>query len=176
MRTLILLVALSTIVASQAIAGRLDLAIIQYTDGRNIDSVADALKKADLAQLADADKTQSKVGILQGGWVLFAQSIGVASESKFANSTRIGNSRADVSGSLSKGSIAVTVQLTSGIKAGLRKFSEATYSGSGSIASGSCQILSLSKSKGQSLSLIKGLPAQTVDYNFTNLLVARYTP
>ncbi|HEY8903873.1 MAG TPA: hypothetical protein VIM48_09200 [Chthoniobacterales bacterium] len=176
MRTLILLVALSTLVASQAIAGRLDIAIIQFTDGRDIDSVAEALKKTDLAQLADADKTQSNVRILQGGWVLFAQSIGVAPDSKFANSTRIGNSRADVSGSFSKGSIALTVQLTTGIKAGLRKFSEATYSGSGSIAGGSSQILSLSKSKGQSLSLIKGLPAQTVDYNCTNLLVARYTP
>lgn len=159
---------------SVAHAGRLDLAVLQFTDARNLDEVAAALKTVDLAKVTDSDRTETSVPGLRGGWVVFTQSLGVGAGS-FGNSTRLSNQRADVSGSLQGSNLSVKITILEGVKVGLRKYEERTYTGEGSVAGGYPQIVGVRQSKGKTQEAIKGR-SRIVETEFTTLVIARYRP
>lgn len=156
-------------------AGRLDLAVIQYTDARDLDAVALALQGVDLMKITDSDRVESNLPALHAGWVVFNQSLAVAAGSSFANSTRLGNQRANVSGTISGSNVSVEIAISEGVKIGLRKYRESTYAGAGSVAGGVPRIIAVRQSKGKTQTAIKGR-ATIQEYNYTTLIVARYVP
>lgn len=162
------------VTSTLAHAGQLNLAVLQFTDARDPSEITSALAQVDLLKVTNSDRVETNVAGLRGGYVVFAQSIGVPSSGNFGNSTRIGNQRADVSGSLGGGRVNVEIAIEEGVKVGLRKFTRSVYSGSGEI-SRVPQIISIKQSKGRSQIAIKG-DAKLTSYNFTSVLVAQYLP
>ncbi len=177
MRTSVLFAAAACLFASSlaAHAGRLDIAILQFSDKRDATAMAEALRTVDLLQISDSDRTETNVPALRGGNVVFTQSIGISSGSKFASSTRLTNQRADVSGSLNGSNLSVEITILEGVKVGLRKYRQSTYSGSGSVAGGVPQLISVRQSAGKTQEAIKGR-ARIISYDFTSIIAARYTP
>ncbi len=156
-------------------AGRLDLYVLQFTDARNLDEVAAALTEVDLDKVTDSDRTETSVRGLRGGWVVFTQSFGIGGAGSFANVTRLTNQRADVSGSLNGSNLTVQIRILEGVKVGLRKYSESSYGGSGSIAGGVPRIVGVRQSKGKTQEAIKGR-TRIVETEYTTLVIARYRP
>lgn len=177
MRTSVLLATFACLLASplSAYAGRLDIAILQFKDKRDTAAMADALHTVDLMKISDSDRTETTVPALRGGDVVFTQSIGVGSGGKFANSTRLTNQRADVSGSLNGSTLSVQITILEGVKVGLRKYRQNTYSGSASVAGGVPQLISVRQVSGKTQTAIKGR-AQIISYDYTSIIAACYTP
>jgi hypothetical protein len=171
MRTSLLCTLASFLLATSAFAGRLDLAIIEFSGARNADELAQALSACDLTKMTDSDRTETKTPVLQAGWVVFTQSFGISS-GRFANSTRLSNQRADVSGSLEGSHLSVEITTLEGVKIGLRKYRESHYSGDGSVAGGVPRIIALKQVKSKTANSY----GQVISKEFTSVLVARYTP
>jgi hypothetical protein len=129
------------------------------------------LSTADLARMTDSDRTETRVPVLQAGWVTFTQSFFI-SGGRFANSTRLANHRADVSGSLDSTHLSVEITTLEGVKIGLRKYRESHYAGDGSVAGGVPRILSTKQVKSKTANSY----GQVISKQFTSVLVARYTP
>ena len=177
MRTSVLLAAIACLAAAPftAHAGRLDIAVLQFTDKRDTSAMAEALRSVDLLQISDSDRTETKAPALRGGYVVFTQSIGVSSGGKFASSTRLSNQRADVSGFLNGTNLAVQIIVLEGVKVGLRKYRQSTYSGSGSVSGAVPQLIAVQQSSGKTQTAIKGR-AKIISYDFTTIVAACYTP
>lgn len=156
-------------------AGRVDLAVLQFSDARDPDAIAAALQEVDLLQITNSDRTETNIPALRGGNVVFVQSLGVSGNGPFANSTRLSNQRADVSGSLNSGKLNVEITIEEGVDVGLRKFTRRSYSGSGLVSSKGAKLLSFKQSKGRTQTAIKG-QAKLTSYDFMTLVVAQYTP
>jgi hypothetical protein len=171
MRTSFLCTLALFLLASSALAGRLDLAVIEFSGPRDPDALAAALRTCDLSKVTDSDRTETKDSALQAGWVIFTQSFGI-SGGRFANSTRLANQRADVSGSLEGSHLSVEVTTLEGVKIGLRKYRETHYAGDGSVAGGVPRILSIKQIKSKTANSY----GQVLTKEFTSVLVARYTP
>jgi hypothetical protein len=171
MRTPFLCTLALFLLATSAFAGRLDLAIIEFTGARNADELAQALSACDLTRMTDSDRTETKVPVLQGGWVVFTQSFGISS-GHFGNSTRLSNQRADVSGTLEGNHLSIEITTLEGVKIGIRKYRESHYSGDGSVAGGVPRILALKQVKSKTANSY----GQVISKEFTSVLVARYTP
>ncbi len=174
--TLLFAVALSLLLAPlTARAGRLDIAVMQFTDKRDAGAIAQALQEVDLVKITDSDRTETNVPALRGGWVIFTQSLGISPGGSFGSSTRLTNQRADVSGSLNGTNLSVKITILEGVKVGLRKFTENTYEASGSVAGGVPQLVGVRQTKNKTQTAIKG--RTTITYmNFTTIVAARYTP
>lgn len=157
-----------------AAAGRLDIAIVQFPDPKTPEQLNAALAGSSLFELTNSSRTMSRESDLKGGAVIFAQSIQTGGGA-FGSSTRLSNQRADVSGTLSGGSVSVKVEIIEGVKAGLRSFENKVYTGSGSLAGGSPQILSMRIIKGKAPSVVKG-QAKVVTYELSTAVIAQYTP
>lgn len=175
MRTLLSAVAVALFASSSVLAGRLDIAVLQFSDARDPDAVAAALQQVNLLEITNSDRTETNVPALRGGNVVFVQSLGVPGNGLFANSTRLSNQRADVSGSLKSGVLSVEITIEEGVDVGLRKFTRRSYSGSGSVANRGVQLLSVKQSKGRTQTAIKG-QAKLTSYDFTTIVVGQYTP
>ncbi len=173
LRSLALLVA--AVLPASVFAGRLDIAIIQFTDARSQGDLAAGLAKVDLFKVTDSDSTETSEPALRGGHVIFAQSLPATPGASFTTSTRLTNQRADVSGSLSGSNLAVEITILEGVKVGLRKFQQSSYSASGSVAGGVPVIIGIKQSSGKTQSAIKG-KAKVISYDFTSVIVAHYTP
>jgi hypothetical protein len=171
MRTPFLCTLALFLLATSAFAGRLELAIIEFSGPRDPDKLAEALSTADLAKMTDSDRTETKVPVLQAGWVTFTQSFFI-SGGRFANSTRLSNHRADVSGSLDGTHLSVEITTLEGVKIGLRKYRESRYAGDGSVAGGVPRILAIKQVKSKTANSY----GQVISKEFTSVLVARYTP
>ncbi len=168
-----LLLATAALVPSNASAGRLDIAVIQYGDARDANEQATAFAGADLFKITDSDSVESKDSAIRGGKVVFAQSIGISPGSSFAHSTRIDDSRADVSGSFSGSNVTVEIAVQEGVDIGLRKFRRFNYSASGALSGGQATIIGIKASKGKTTSAIKG-QTKVMSTNFSTLIVAQY--
>ncbi|MDD5198318.1 MAG: hypothetical protein PHC88_00815 [Terrimicrobiaceae bacterium] len=175
MRIPLLLAAVSFLTPLAAHAGRLDIAVMQFTDPRDPTAMAQALNGVDLAQITDSDRTETNVPALRGGYVVFTQTLAVSPGGKFASTTRLTNQRADVSGSLNGSRLSVSIRILEGVKIGLRKFRESLYTGSASVAGGVPQLISVAQRIGKTQTAIKGR-ATIVSYNYTTIIAARYTP
>jgi len=153
-------------------AGRLDIAVIQFTDKRESATIAEALHGVDLAKITDSDRTETKVPGLSAGWVIFTQSLNVSSGGKFASTTRLSDQRADVVGSLNGSNLSVQVTILEGVKIGLRKYKQNTYSGSGSVAGGVPQLVGVTRSTGKTANS----RGRIISYDYTTIIAAVYRP
>lgn len=156
-------------------AGRLDVAVIQFPELKNAEELEAALANANLAELADADRTRTDVSYLKGGTVLFAQSLGASPGTKFASSTRLRNQKAEVEGQLGSGTVSVAITTTEGVKAGLRSVESRVYNGQGSLPAGSPRVLSIRQIKGKAPHVEKG-QAKMKTYDLSTAIIAQYTP
>ncbi len=162
------------LIPASASAGRLDIAVIQYADARDQAEVAAAFAKADLFKITDSDKVESREKAIRGGKVVFAQSLAISPGSSFANSTRLGNQRADVSGSFSGNQVQVEISVQEGVDIGLRKFRRSEYSADGSLSGNAASIIAVKASSGRTATAVKG-QQKVVNYNYSTLVVAQYT-
>ena len=133
MRSIIvgLLAAYSTV--ATLVAGRLDVAIIQFPEEKTPAELDSTLAKVNLFEITNADRTRTTQPYLKGGYVLFAQRLPASPGSRFATATRLKNASAEVEGQLGAGSVSVSITLMEGVKAGLRTFQKKVYSGSGAL-------------------------------------------
>ena len=129
MRSIIvsLLAAYSTV--ATLVAGRLDVAIIQFPEEKAPAELESALAKVNLSEMTNADRTRTTQPYLKGGYVLFAQRLPASPGSSFSTATRLKNASAEVEGQLGAGSVSVSISLMEGVKAGLRTFQKKVYSG-----------------------------------------------
>jgi hypothetical protein len=156
-----------------ASAGRLDIAVIQYGDARDANEQATAFAGANLFKITDSDSVESSDAAIRGGKVVFAQSLVVSPGASFAYSTRIGSSRADVSGAFSGSTVQVEITVQEGVDIGLRKFKTSSYSANGSLSSGQPSIIGIKASQGKTASAIKG-QQKVISTSFSTLIVAQY--
>jgi hypothetical protein len=84
-----------------------------------------AFATVNLFEITNADRTRTANPYLKSGNVLFAPGSG------FSTSTRLKNSSADVTGRLDHSSIALSISLMEGIKAGLGTFQKKVHTGAG---------------------------------------------
>jgi len=174
MRNFLSLVLLVLTLAS-ASAGRLDVAVVQFPDPKTLEQLNAALSGTSLFELTNSNRTMTGEADLKGGTVIFAQSITTGANGGFGSSTRLGDKRADVSGTLSGGSVSVKIEIIEGVKAGLRSFQNKIFSGNGSLSGGSPQVLSMRIIRGKAPSVTKG-QAKMVSYELSTAVIAQYVP
>ena len=124
-----------------AFSSQLDLAVIQFPEVKTVAELDQALAGASLAELTNSNRTMSKTSYLKGGYVIFSQSFPAAA--RFKSATRLSNNRADVDGTLGKGKIAVSISLSEGVAAGLRRFSRRVFQGSSDLKPGQPRVVSI---------------------------------
>ena len=137
-----------------AFAAQLDLAVVQFPEVKTAAELNAALAGVNLAEITNADRTVTSVRYLQGGKVLFSQSI--PSTATLNSSTRLGNSRADVTGSLKNNSLQVEIRLTEGVDSGLRRFTSRTHAGSAPLPTGEPRVIAMRIITGKTNSVTKG--------------------
>lgn len=135
-------------------AGQLDLAVVQFPEGKTAAELDAALAGVQLAKITNSNRTMTSESYLKGGYVLFAQSL--PSDSRFATATRIADFRADVEGRLFSGRAAVKITLSEGVDAGLRRFSSRTYVADAPLPPGPPRVLSLRKISSRTREGVKG--------------------
>ena len=154
-------------------AGQLTIAVVQYTDARTAEALSSGFAEADLTEITNSDKVESKDMAIKGGRVLFATTLPVGSGTSFAYSTRLGVQRADLSGRFSSPNLQANITLQDGVDIGIRKFSRSVFAGSGALSGSAPTIISIRESTGKTQSAVKG-KATLKTYNFTTLVVAQW--
>ncbi len=157
------------------VAGRLDVAVIQFPEEKTPAELQSAFNTINLFEIANADRTRTANAYLQGGYVLFAQRLPAAPGSSFSTSTRLKNLSAEVAGRLDRDSIALSISLMEGIKTGLRTFQKKVYAGSGPLSAGSPRVLGIRQVRGRSANVVKG-ETRMQSYFLTTIVVAQYGP
>ena len=137
-----------------AFATQLDLAVVQFPEVKTAAELNTALAGLNLAEITNADRTITSIPYLQGGRVLFCQS--APSTATLNSSTRLENSRAEVTGEYKNNSLHVEIRLSEGVDAGLRRFSSRLYSGSAPLSTGSPRVLAVRIITGKTNSVSKG--------------------
>ena len=137
-----------------AFASQLDLAVVQFPEVKTAAELNAALASVNLAEITNADRTVTSVPYLKGGTVLFTQSH--PSTDSLNSSTRLGNSRAEVTAAFQNNALQVEIRLSEGVDAGLRRFSSRLYSGSAPLSVGSPRVLAVRTILGKTNSVSKG--------------------
>ncbi len=173
MRPIVFLLALAA--ASSAFAGRLDVAVIQFSGELTPEQLAAAFSRVSLVEITNSDRTVTSESDLKAGTVLFVQSLPISRGSSFSLSTRIRNDRADIEGSLGASSVSVQIALMSGVKLGLRNFERTVYSGSGTLTGTGPEILGIKQRRLKAPKVVKG-SAKVESSVTTTTVVVQYTP
>lgn len=158
-----------------AFAGQLDVAVIRFSDQRDPGALAAALAGVDLAELSNAGRTRTKDPVLFGGSVLFSQSIPANPGTTFNATTRIGNARADVAGSLAGGRAQVEITVSEGVQGSVTGFEKRTFQGNAPLPAGPATILSIRQSKVKAPYVVRN-QATVETSNPTTVVVAQYKP
>lgn len=158
-----------------SLAGRLDLAVIQFPENKSVEQIEAAFSVESLFDVTNSNRTMSSEKDLKGGYVIFAQSLPIGRGGSFNYSTRIGNERADVQGVLSASGLEASVEIIEGAKAGLRSYQNRVYSGGAALPNGQARVLSMRQIKGKAPYVVKG-QAKMDTYSLTTVLIAQYTP
>jgi len=137
-----------------AFSAQLDLALLQFPEVKTVAELDAALAGVNLAEITNADRTVTSVPALKGGSVLFTQSVPAAPV--LHSSTRLGNFRGDVNGTLTDDRLQLEIRLSEGVDAGLRRFSSRTYSGSATLKAGAPRVVSIRVITGKTNSVSKG--------------------
>jgi len=151
-------------------ADQLNLAIVQFPEVKTVGELESALASVDLVEMTNSNRTMTSESYLKGGYVVFAQSLPVSA--RFASSTRISDNRADVQGQFSGSNIAVTITLSEGVDAGLRRYSSRTYEANAPLSPGQPRVLSLRQISGRTQIVTKG-QAAVKDTNFCSAIIAQ---
>ena len=106
---------------------------------------------------------------MQGGVVLFAQCL---DSSNLDSSTRLGDTRADVSGSYKQGRLEVQITISEGVDAGLRSFTKRSFQGAADLPPGTTRVISLRKITRKITTAEKGR-AEIRETESTTALIAR---
>lgn len=170
MRLLLAIVLLTTILNTSA--QQLDVAIIQFPELKTVEELEAALASVNLADLTNADRTMSSESYLKGGYVVFVQSLPLVS--RFASSTRLSNNRADVVGRLTGNSLALSITLSQGVAAGIRRFTTTTYEAQASVPPGQPRVMSLRQVNSKTASATKGR-AELRNVTFSSATIAQIT-
>jgi hypothetical protein len=152
MRIYLVLAILCTSLAAGA--AQLDLAVIQFPEVKTTEELNAALANVKLAEITNADRTMTSESYLKGGYVVFAQSLPLVS--RFVSSTRLSNNRAEVDGDLAGTNLRVTIKLSEGVAAGLRRFSSRTYEANAPLSPGQPKILSIRQVSAKIPTAIRG--------------------
>ena len=148
-----LLAAVLLFQAVAAFASEIDLALVQFPEPKTAEALNEALARVSLAEITNANRTRTKERALQGGTVLFAQRIDTAN---LDSSTRLGDSRVDVSGSYKGGRLDVLITISEGVDAGLRSFTKRAFQGSADLPAGATRVIGLRQMKRKSTVAEKG--------------------
>ena len=175
MRLLLVSLLVSFFTSGALVAGKIDLAVIQFPENKAPADLEEALKRVSLFEITDADRTRTAEAYLKGGYVLFAQRLPVSLGASFWAVTRLKNLSADVRGRLEAGGAAISISLTEGVRAGLRTFQKSVYTGSGKLDSGVPRLLALRRTSGRFPSVIKG-QTKMESFQSTTALVAQFSP
>ena len=170
MRKLIGLALLAFSLAANA--AQLDLAVVQFPEVKTVAELDAALAKINLTGITNSNRTMTTESYLKGGYVVFAQSLPFSD--RFASSTRLSNSRADVEGRVSGGRIAVKITLSEGVAAGLRRYSNRVYEANATLAPGQPRILSIRQISGKTTLAIRG-QATVSETNFCCVIIGQIT-
>jgi hypothetical protein len=162
----LLFVCLQTVAA---LAQQVDLAVIQFPEPKTAEELNAALAGTRLAEMTNSDRTTTSVPYLKGGTVLFAQGTALAA---LDSSTRMGATRADVKGAYRKGLLEVRIDLSEGVKAGLRSFSSRTFQGAAAISPGSPRVIALRTITRKTQTATKGNP-KVEEVTTSNAVIAQ---
>ncbi|HEY5706574.1 MAG TPA: hypothetical protein VIS96_13480 [Terrimicrobiaceae bacterium] len=175
MRTILVnfLAAYSTV--ASLVAGRLDVAIIQFPEQKAAAELESALAKVNLFEMTNADRTRTTHPYLKAGYVLFGQRLPVSPGLNFWTTTRLKNASAGVEGRLETGRVSISISLMEGVKAGLRTFQKKVYTGAGPLPPGPPRLLAIRQVSGRFPSIVKG-HAKMESYHQTTVVVAQYAP
>jgi hypothetical protein len=157
------------LLTSAASAWQIDLAVIQFPEPKTEAELNAALAGTRLADMTNSDRTITKVPYLKGGTVLFALSGG---PEILDSSTRLGAQRADVAGSYRNGRLEVRIDLSEGVKSGLRSFSSRTYQGTEALPPGSPRVIGLRSITRKTQSGTKG-SIKIGEVTTTNAIIAQ---
>ncbi|MDX2081748.1 MAG: hypothetical protein SFU53_13270 [Terrimicrobiaceae bacterium] len=172
MRSILVAIILSSV---SVFAGQLDLAVIQFPEVKTAEELDAALANVNLAEITNSDRTMTTESYLKGGYVVFAQSLPATAGQRFASATRLKNARADVTGRLGSSEIAVSITISEGVDAGLRRFSQRVYEAQAALSSGPARVLSIRQVSGRTQGTVKG-QATVKDVNFCSVIIGQYTP
>ena len=168
MRTILFLAILSISLAANA--SQLDLAVIQFPEGKTTEELNAALASVSLAEITNSDRTMTSESYLKGGYVVFSQSLPLAL--RFASSTRLSNNRAEVKGEIGGSNIHVTITLSEGVVAGLRRFSSRTYEANASLPPGQPRVLSIREVSGKAPTGVRGQVSMK-EINFCTAIIGQ---
>jgi len=124
-----------------AFSSQLNLAVVQFPEVKTVAALDQALAGINLGEMTNSNRTMTKTSYLQGGYVIFSQSFPLAA--RFKSATRLSNNRADVDGTLGNGKIHVTISLSEGVAAGLRRFSSRMFQGTSDLKAGQPRVVSI---------------------------------
>lgn len=168
MRKIIALALLAFSLAANA--AQLDLAVVQFPEVKTAAELNEALAKVNLAEITNSDRTMTSESYLKGGYVVFAQSL--PASARFASCTRLSNDRAEVRGEISGTNIRVSITLSEGVAAGLRRFSSRTYEASAPLSPGQPRILSLRQVSGKTPGNVRGQISMK-ETNFCSVIIGQ---
>lgn len=127
-----------------ACASQIDLALIQFPETKTVEALNEALLKVSLAEISNSNRTVTKERALQGGIVIFSQR---TDSSNLNSSTRLGDNRADISGSYKNGQLDIQIAISEGVDSGLRSFTKRLFQGRADLPRGTSRVLSLRQIK-----------------------------
>ena len=122
-------------------SSQLNLAVVQFPEVKTVAELDQALAGTSLAEMTNSNRTMTKASYLKGGYVIFSQSFPLAA--RFKSATRLSNNRADVDGTFGNGKIHVTISLSEGVAAGLRRFSSRMFQGTSDLKAGQPRVVSV---------------------------------
>ena len=174
MRTVLvnLLAACSSFVT--LLAGRLDVAVIQFPEEKAPAELQSALAKANLFEMTNADRTRTANPTLKAATFSSLNAFRPCPARGFSTSTRLKNSSADVEVNLGAGTISFSISFMEGVKAGLRTFQKKVYTGSGALPPGSPHVLGVRQIRGRFPNVAKG-QTKMESYLQTTVVLGQYT-
>ena len=151
-------------------AAQLDVAVLQFPEPKTAEEINSALQGVNLAEITNADKTVTKITSLQGGQVLFAQSL--PSAPTLNSLCRLSNSQASMVGRFSDGVLSLKITLSEGVNSGLHHFTSRKFEGSASLPLGPARVIAIRNIQAKTKSFTKG-NASVKEVFTCNLIVAQ---
>jgi hypothetical protein len=137
-----------------ALSAQLDVALVQFPEVKTAEELNTALEGAILSDMTNSNRLITRNPILNGGVVLFAQSL--SPTASLQTSTRLEAARVDLVGTLQNNSLNVEIRISEGVQGGLHRFVSRSFAGSAPLSAGTARVLSLRTIKGKTNSVSKG--------------------
>jgi hypothetical protein len=122
-------------------ASQLDVAVVQFPEPKSADEINTALSHVSLAEMTGSDKTVTNIPALQGGRVLFAQSL--PSSAVFQSRCRLSDIQGSMEGRYSNDFLSLKITLSEGFNAVLRRLTSHVFEGSGKLSIGQARVIGI---------------------------------